>query len=65
MEANVAQQIVTITEAGERKVLETVGSLEAALTQQSTVYAPAGITTRIMALDGLDFDPATAEHLAA
>lgn len=63
MEANAAQQIVTITAAGERKVLETVASLEAALTQQATVYAPQGITTRIMALS-VDFDPAEAEHLA-
>lgn len=61
---NTAHQIVTITEAGERKVLETVGSLEAALTQQATVYEPAGITTRIVELDGLTFDVTEAQHLA-
>lgn len=57
-----AYQIVTI-ENGTREVLETVGTLEAALTLQVTTYA--AITTRIMPIDGLDFDPAAADHLRA
>jgi hypothetical protein len=56
-----AHQIVTIAN-GQRKVLETVGSLEAALTAQGTTYA--GIPTRIIELE-VDFDPTTAAHLAA
>lgn len=55
-----AYQIITIAN-GQREVLETLGSLEAALTAQVTRYSH--IVTRIMPLDGLDFDTANAAHL--
>lgn len=59
-----AYQIVTIAN-GHRKVLETVGTLEDALTAQQG-YTDAGITpTRIIPIDGLDFDTAAADHLRA